>query len=68
MNPGLVTYTYDSISTDVFGLTNVGVGLFGMLQGRSSYIQTAYFDGDLWIEGGTDASGEYFNVYVRLDD
>lgn len=66
VNPGLITYTYDNISTDVFGFTNVGLGLFGMLQGRSSYIETAYFDGMLWIERGNDMSGEYFNVYVRV--
>jgi hypothetical protein len=52
----------------VFGLSNVGVGLFGMLKGRSSYIQTAYFDGIIWIEAGADASGEYFSVYVHLED
>jgi len=66
VNPGLVTYTYDKISTDVFGLTNVGVGFFGLLKGRTSAIPTVFFDKDMWIESGKDpATGqEYFSVYV----
>jgi hypothetical protein len=65
-----VTYTYEKVTTDVFGLTNIGVGMFGMLSGRSSYIPTAYFDGAIWIETGTDqATGvEYYNVYTSEDE
>uniref|UniRef100_A0A7S3DMU8 Plastid lipid-associated protein/fibrillin conserved domain-containing protein n=1 Tax=Entomoneis paludosa TaxID=265537 RepID=A0A7S3DMU8_9STRA len=63
---GVVTLTYDKITTDVFGFSNIGVGFFGMLQGRSTYIQTVYFDEDLWIEEGYSPTGEqYYNVYVR---
>ena len=65
MNPGLVTYTYEKVTTDVFGFSGVGVGMFGMLSGRSSYIVTAYFDGSIWIESGIDQSTglDYYNVY-----
>ncbi len=58
---------YDSISADVFGLRNLGVGMFGMLKGRVTYIPTVYFDGTIWIERGTEVqSGEvYYNVYTR---
>ena len=65
VNPGYVTYTYETISTDFFGLKNIGVPSFGALNGRSSCIQTAYFDGSLWVEAGN--SGEYFNVYVCIE-
>lgn len=70
VNPGLVTYTYEKITTDVFGLTNIGVGMFGMLSGRSSHIPSAYFDGKIWIETGSDpATGsEYYNVYMTEDE
>lgn len=69
VNPGLVTYTYEKISTDLFGM-NVGVGMFGMLAGRSSYIPTAYFDDEIWIEKGVDQSTgtEYHSVYVLQED
>ena len=67
---GLVTVTYEEITTDAFGLKNVGVGLFGLLQGRTNCIETAYFDGDYWIERGMDPTGtkEFINVYVREED
>ena len=66
MNPGLVTYEYDSISTDVFGLSNINVGLFGLMKGRSNYINTRFFDDSLWIETGVEPSGmEYYNVYMK---
>jgi hypothetical protein len=62
----LLTFVYKDITTDAFGFKNIGVGFFGLLQGRSNYIPTAYFDEQLWIERGTDVStgAEYFNVYV----
>lgn len=58
---------YDSITTDVFGLQNLSVGMFGMLKGRVTYIPTVYFDGTIWIERGTDMKSgeEYYNVYTR---
>lgn len=68
VHPGWVTYTYEHITTDVFGLQNVGVGTFGMLQGRSSQIQTVYFDNVLWIEMGKEGLYEYVTVYTREDD
>ena len=68
MYPGLVTIVYDSITTDVFGFTNVGVGLFGMMKGRSTYIQTVYFDGIIWIERGVFDGVEYYNVYSRDEE
>jgi hypothetical protein len=68
-NPGMVTIQYESISTDVFGLKNIGVGAFGLLKGRGSYIQTAYFDGRIWIERGMDMNGnEFYNVYTLDKD
>mmetsp|Transcript_1071 Transcript_1071/g.2760 ORF Transcript_1071/g.2760 Transcript_1071/m.2760 type:complete len:301 (-) Transcript_1071:110-1012(-) len=72
-NPGSATVeiTYDKIVTDVMGFTNLGIGMFGMLKGRSTYIQTVYFDNKLWIESGIDQSnfGEtYYNVYAREDN
>lgn len=66
-----MTYVYDAITTDVFGIENFGIGFFGMLKGRSSYIQTAYFDGKIWVDRGFDQTNdglEYFNVYVLQED
>ena len=64
-NPGLVSMVYDKITCDAFGLANLGIGFFGMLKGRSSYIQTVYFDNDIWIDGGYAADGStYFSVYT----
>jgi hypothetical protein len=66
VNPGLVTFVYDEIKTDVFGLKDVGVGFFGLLKGRANYVESAYFDGRFWIERGFSPDGnEYFNAYVR---
>jgi len=62
---------YEKIVTDVMGFSNVGIGLFGILKGRSTYIQTVFFDNNLWIESGVDESnnGEtYYNVYSRDKD
>ena len=45
--------------------------MFGMLKGRSTYIQTVFFDNNLWIESGVDEAnfGEiYYNVYARDED
>ena len=62
---------YDKIVTDVMGFSNVGIGFFGILKGRSTYIQTVFFDDNLWIESGIDESnfGEvYYNVYAKEKD
>ena len=68
----VVEIVYDKISTDIFGFSNVGIGTFGMLKGRSTYIQTVYYDDKIWIESGVDGEGNdsqiYYNVYARDDD
>lgn len=66
-NPGLVTFVYDQIVTDVFGLKNIGVGFFGLLKGKSNYVESQYMDNRFWIERGYSPEGaEYYNVYVRI--
>lgn len=68
IDPGAVSFTYDNITTDMFGFSNLGVGTFGLLQGRVTTIYTAYFDGQLWIERGLTGQGnDYVNVYIRED-
>lgn len=68
LNPGLLTYQYQEITSDIFGLT-LPTGLFGMLKGRVSYIDTVYFDGEFWIDRGYTPDGEeYYNVYIKQDD
>jgi hypothetical protein len=63
---GLVTFVYDKIVTDAFGLMNVSVGFFGLLKGRSNFVESAYFDSTFWIERSSGPTGqEYLNVYVR---
>lgn len=69
VNPGLVTIVYQNIVTDVMGMKGVKVGLFGMLKGRVTYVDTVWFDGDLWVERVYDVNGvEGFNIYVRDDN
>jgi hypothetical protein len=65
---GILRFVYDKITSDIFGLKDVQVGLFGLLKGRANYVETAYFDGMFWIECALGQSGEeYCNVYVRED-
>jgi hypothetical protein len=65
---GLVTFVYDKILTDAFGFMNVSVGFFGLLKGRSNFVESAYFDNTFWIERSYGPTGqEYLNVYVRED-
>jgi len=66
INPGLVTFVYEEITSKLFGAT-IPVGLFGLLKGRASYIESMYFDGTLWIERGANPeNGElFYNVYVK---
>ncbi|GAX15999.1 hypothetical protein FisN_22Hh144 [Fistulifera solaris] len=65
---GVITFVYDKITTDVFGFKNVGVSFFGLLQGRSNCVQSAYFDGNFWIEEAVGPDGEKFvSVYLRDD-
>lgn len=69
LHPGWVTYTYQDIQTDLFGFRGITVPLVsGILKGRTTVIQTVYFDGQIWIERGTDETvGEYFQVYTRYE-
>jgi hypothetical protein len=65
---GMVTYTYESITCDVGPFKQVGVGLLGMLMGRTSSIRASFVDGKVWIERGESPTGDdIFNVYVRED-
>jgi hypothetical protein len=66
LNAGLVTIIYQDIVSDMFGFKSLPVGLFGMLKGRATLIETIWFDGKLWFERGYDANGvEYYNVYMK---
>jgi len=70
ISPGLLTYQYQDIKTNIFGLTNIPVGFFGLLKGRISYIDTVWFDGERWIERNYSTNGDViYSVYVRdVDD
>mmetsp|Transcript_18799 Transcript_18799/g.28579 ORF Transcript_18799/g.28579 Transcript_18799/m.28579 type:complete len:276 (-) Transcript_18799:133-960(-) len=66
INPGLVTFIYQEIVSDVFGFKALPIGLFGMLKGRTTYVDTVWFDGNLWIERGYNLDGqEFYNVYIK---
>lgn len=69
VQPGLLSFTYEKIATNILGLSNVGVGFFGMLKGRVNYVESAYFDGTFWIERGVSptGNGDFINVYMRMD-
>jgi hypothetical protein len=67
-----LSFVYEKVTADAFGMKNVGVGLFGMLKGRAATIETAYFDGNYWIENVYSAADgqqghQSYNVYVRED-
>jgi len=66
-NPGLVTFVYKDIVTDIFGMKNIGVGFFGLLKGRANYVESIFMDGRFWIERGytVDGKGTYYNVYMK---
>jgi hypothetical protein len=70
INPGLLTYQYQDIKTNIFGLVNVPVGFFGLLKGRINYIDTVWFDGERWITRDYSTNGNViYSVYVRdVDD
>mmetsp|Transcript_9747 Transcript_9747/g.14495 ORF Transcript_9747/g.14495 Transcript_9747/m.14495 type:complete len:280 (-) Transcript_9747:866-1705(-) len=69
LNPGLVTFIYQDITTDVFGFKNFPVGTFGLLKGRANYVESIWFDGVIWIERGYNPDGvEFFNVYLKDED
>jgi len=68
LNPGLVSIIYQNIETDVGGFKGLKVGLFGMLKGRVTYVETVWFDGIIWVERSFSEDGnEFFNIYVRED-
>jgi len=69
INPGLVTFVYDQIKTDAFGLNNLPVGFFGLLKGRANYVESSFYDGQFWIERAFGPDGmDYYNVYLRRDE
>jgi len=69
LNPGLVTFVYQDMKSEVFGFKALPIGLFGMLQGRSTYVDTVWFDGRLWVERAYSPDGmEFYNVYIRSDE
>ena len=70
VNPGVFTFTYGDIKTNIFGVSNLPVGFFGLLKGRVNYIDTVWFDGERWIERNYSENGDVvYSVYVRdLED
>lgn len=63
---GLVTFVYDRITSDAFGLQDINIGFFGLLKGRANFVNSSYFDGNYWIEQGFSSDGrDYLNVYVK---
>jgi len=66
---GTVSITYEKVNADAFSMKSIGVGFFGLLAGRTTYIQSAYFDGSLWLERalGQDGSEIYLSAYL-IDD
>lgn len=66
VNPGLFTFQYEDIKTNIFGMSNLPVGFFGLLKGRVNYIDTVWFDGERWIERNYLENGDVvYSVYVR---
>ena len=69
VNPGVFTFTYEDIKTNIFGVSNLPVGFFGLLKGRVNYIDTVWFDGERWIERNYLENGDViYSVYVRETD
>ena len=70
INPGLLTFKYEDIKTNIFGMSNLPVGFFGLLKGRVNYVDTIWFDGERWIERNYLENGDVvYSVYVRdLED
>ncbi|KAK1749126.1 hypothetical protein QTG54_001065 [Skeletonema marinoi] len=66
VNPGVFSFQYQDIKTNVFGMSNLPVGFFGLLKGRTTYVDTVWFDGERWIERNYLENGNVvYNVYVR---
>ena len=69
VNPGLVTFVYQDIVTELFGFKNFPVGTFGLLKGRANYVESMWFDGLIWVERGYNPEGiEFFNVYMKGEE
>lgn len=66
-NNGTVTFVYDKITTDVLGMKNVGIGFFGLLQGRANAIETVYHDDQYWIARDS-TQADALSVYVKEQD
>jgi hypothetical protein len=65
---GVVRYAYERITCDLGPFKGIPVGLFGMLKDRVCTVNTAYFDGEYWIERSASPRGDsFFNVYVRQE-
>ena len=69
VNPGLVTFIYQDIVTDILGFKNFPVGTFGLLKGRANYVESVWFDGLIWVERGYNPEGaEFFNIYLKGEE
>mmetsp|Transcript_38957 Transcript_38957/g.81502 ORF Transcript_38957/g.81502 Transcript_38957/m.81502 type:complete len:312 (+) Transcript_38957:192-1127(+) len=69
VNPGLFSFEYEDIKTNIFGISNLPVGFFGLLKGRVNYIDTVWFDGERWIERNYAENGDVvYSVYVRDEE
>jgi len=69
INPGVFTFEYKDIKTNIFGISDLPVGFFGLLKGRVNLIDTVWFDGERWIERTYLGNGDVaYNVYVRDED
>lgn len=69
INPGVLSFQYQDIKTNVFGISDLPVGFFGLLKGRVNYIDTVWFDGERWIERNYLENGDVvYSVYVRDEE
>lgn len=78
---GTITFVYDKISTDMFGMANINLNFLtnNFLKGRVNYIEMKYFDTNMIIEQGYSSSNtaadnnkskqqesDFFNVYTKV--
>ena len=69
LNNNNISFVYDTIAMDAFGFKNVKICFLGLFNGRTNYVETAFYDGDVWIESTLDNSGALlWNVFVREVD
>jgi len=62
---GLFKFIYKDVVADLFGIKNIPVLFFGLLSGRENFIETVWFDGNLWVERSYSPNGVAFNLYIR---